>query len=228
MIYISLMIYSLMMLLNPNKNNNNKELDCLYTDQAIKIDGRLNEWEHGTSIIIRDKTQKSEGTATITTLWDHENLYISFQVLDKNLKAQQTVLDHPELFLDDMVEFLIDTQNDKEPCWNADDIIYHINLLGQKKDDKGTKDCITNPKWNGKAEYAIELNGSLNDAKGTDTGYNVEISISWKEIDRTPVPGLKMGVNFAVGDNGKLFDWVNASPFRSPDAFGDLVLIRSK
>lgn len=219
-IYFSVIIS--LMFINPN---NPKELDCLYRENPVKIDGQLDEWENSPSITIGDKSLESDATATIRTFWDHQNLYLAFQVQDKNLQAKQTVLDHPELYLDDMVEFLLDTKNDKRTCWNEDDIIYHINLLGQKKDDKGTFDCKTNPKWNGDAEYAIEMDGSLNDPTDSDRGYKVEISISWQEIDLTPAPGLKMGVNFAVGDNGKLFDWVNASPFRSPDAFGNLILI---
>jgi hypothetical protein len=130
------------------------------------------------------------------------------------------------LYLDDMVEFLIDTRNDKGSCWNEDDIIYHINLLGQKKDDKGTVDCASNPKWNGNAAYKINAQGTLNDHSDRDKGYNVEISISWKELELKPVQGLKIGTNFAIGDNGNLFDWAGASPFRSPSAFGNLVLVK--
>jgi hypothetical protein len=210
-----------MMVIHPNSN---KELFCLPADQPIKIDGQLNEWGNGRSITIQDKSQKSEANAVIKTLWNNENLFIAFQVQDADLKAEQTVLDHPELYLDDMVEFLIDTQNNKDTCWNEDDIIYHINLLGQKKDDRGTVECITNPKWNGDAEFAIQLKGTLNNATDIDSGYMVEVRVSWKELGLIPVPGLKIGLNFAIGDNGILFDWVNASPFRSPDAFGNVVL----
>lgn len=215
-----------MMLLQTN--NNEKELVCLNTNQPIKIDAQLNEWGRARSITIQDKHQESENTASILTFWDNQNLYIAFQIQDKNLQSIQTSLDHPKLYLDDMVEFLIDTQNNKDSCWQEDDIIYHINLLGQKKDDRGSFNCITNPGWNGNAEYAIKKLGSLNDPTDIDTGYIVEISISWKELNIEPVAGLKIGVNFAVGDGGKLFDWVDASPFRSPYAFGNLILINNQ
>jgi hypothetical protein len=220
------MIISILTLLQTNSNE--KELVCLNTNQPIKIDAQLNEWGGARSIAIKDKHRESESTGSVQTFWNNQYLYIAFQIKDKNLQAIQTSLDHPKLYLDDMVEFLIDTQNNKDSCWQEDDIIYHINLLGQKKDDRGSFDCITNPEWNGNAEYTIKKLGSLNDPTDIDTGYIVEIRISWKELDIEPVAGLKLGFNFAVGDSGKLFDWVGASPFRSPYAFGNLILINNQ
>ena|SRR5690606_7240253 len=204
-----------------------KEMDCLYIQKAINVDGRLDdaEWKASKVITIRDKRGRTNNQGSIRTLWDENNLYISFQVQDYDLQAKQAELDHPLLYKDDMIEFLIDTENNKETCWSLDDIIYHINLLGQKKDDRGTPDCQTNPKWNGKAEYAIQMFGTLNDSTDIDMGYVVEISISWDEIGQKPFPGLVMGVDFAIGDTGNLFDWTGARPFRNPKMFGNLKLI---
>ena len=195
-----------------------------YTNTPVEVDGHLNEWGHAESIMIHDERGRTTSTATVQTLWDNRNLYIAFRVKDNDLRAIQTALDHPELYLDDMAEFLFDTRNSKDSCWSEEDIIYHINLMGQKKDDKGSGDCTTNPEWNGSANYAISLEGTLNDPADVDTGYIVEISISWDELGLEPSSGLRIGANFAVGDNGRLFDWVDASPFRSPYAFGDLIL----
>ena len=204
-----------------------KELKCLYTKNPVKIDGLLNEWNSARSINLENKSKKTGNQAVVRTLWDEQNLYIAFEVRDNNLQAIQTTLDHPQLWLDDMIEFLIDTRNDKDSCWNIDDVIYHINLLGQKKDDRGSIECTTNPKWNGNAKYIIKMFGTLNDTTDVDTGFNMEISISWKELEVKPYPGFQMGVDFADGDHRKgAFDWVGASPFRSPYAFGNLILVR--
>lgn len=221
---IAVFFFLIINLMGYSQISDKNELICLYKKKPVKVDAQANEWEHSNSISIQGKSKKSDNIAKISTLWDNQSLYFLFQVEDKNLLAEQTALDHPDLYLDDMVEFLIDTQNDKDSCWDQDDIIYHINLLGQKKDDRGSMDCITNPSWNGAAFYTIKIGGSLNDSTDYDKGYIVEVSISWKELGLKPAVGLKLGVNFAVGDNGKLFDWVGASPFRSPYAFGDLVL----
>jgi len=220
MIYTFLVICNIIGLLNSDK-----VLVCHYTKIPIKIDAQLNEkgWESAGFIILQDPKKRTDNKVIVRTLWDEQNLYVAFHVQDKNLQAKQTVLDHPQLYMDDMVEFLIDTRNDKDSCWNIDDVIYHINLLGQKKDDRGTVNCTTDPKWNGNAKYAIQLFGTLNDTTDIDIGYDVEVSISWKELETKPG---SLSVDFAIGDSGKLFDWVGASPFRSPYAFGKLMLIK--
>ncbi|HTE24137.1 sugar-binding protein [Flavitalea sp.] len=198
-----------------------------YAPTKISIDGDLKEWSKCASTTIIDSfRRKSNNKMSFQSMWNKNFLYLAFIVEDVNLAALQSSPDHPELYLDDMVEFLIDTRNRKDSCWDTDDIIYHINLLGQKKDDRGTIDCRTDPNWNGNAVYALTIRGSLNDNTDKDTGYSVEIAISWKELGVEPASGKKLGFNFANGDNGKLFDWVNASPFRSPYRFGDLELIK--
>lgn len=213
-----------------NSQSNDKKIISLFTNTPIVIDGQLDqkEWKNSIGIVLNDQSKESTNKALVRTLWDEQNLYISFKVEDQDLQAKQNVQDHPLLYMDDMVEFLLDVNNDKGSCWNSDDIIYHINILGTKKDDRGTIECESDPKWDGRAEFAIRLIGTLNDSTDLDTGYNVEISIPWKELDVKPNPEMIMGANFAIGDNGKLFDWVNASPFRSPDAFGNLVLRNAK
>jgi len=199
---------------------------CMYTKKPVIIDGQIdNKWKRASSIVIADNKKLTDNTAVIRTLWDKDNLYMAFEVKDKNLQAEQYVLDHPKLWLDDMIEFLFDTRNDKDSCWNTDDVIYHINLLGQKKDDRGSADCKTNPEWNGSARYVITMDGTLNDPTDTDRGYTIEIAISWKELGIKPYAGFSMGADFALGDKGlAVFDWAGARPFRSPYAFGNLIL----
>lgn len=209
-------------------DRSHKEFQCAYTRDPVTLDGVLNEWKHASSIQLADEMGKSDNTVIIYSLWDDENLYFSFDVKDTDLGAQQTEDDHPKLYLDDMVEFLIDAHNDKGSCWNMDDIIYHINILGQKKDDRGTTSCLTNPAWNGDANYSILMNGSINDPTDADKGYVVEIRIPWHDLKIIPFTGQLIGVNFGNGDNGILFDWVDASPFRSPYAFGNLILSERK
>jgi hypothetical protein len=178
-----------------------------------------------------DNKNESDNTVKVKSLWDSDSLYILFDVLDKNLRAYQTEKDHPQLYLDDMVEVLLDTKNDKTSCWAVDDIVYHINLSGQKKDDTGSDSCVTNPLWDGNANYSIQLFGTLNNTTDIDTGYIVEIAFPWTELQLNPEKDLKIGINFANGDNDgngrQLFDWVNANPLRSPHYFGTLILSKN-
>jgi len=129
-----------------------------------------------------------------------------------------------------MAELLIDAENDKDSCWDADDIVYHINLYGQKKDDRGTPDCRSDASWNGVAEIAVRYSGTLNDSTDVDQGYIVEMNIPWAETGQKPKKGLALGINFAIGDHDgrgrQLFDWAGAMPYRSPYAYGNLILTR--
>lgn len=169
---------------------------------------------------------------SVYSSWNEDSLYFNFKVIDTDLRAYQTEQDHSKLFLDDMVELLLDPGNDKDSCWSTDDIVYHVNLLGVKKDDRGSTECLSDPKWNGNAGITLQLIGTLNETQDQDEGYLLKLSIPWVEIGQTPKDGLRIGVNFANGDNdGKgrqLFDWVDAWPMRSPYAFGDLVLNTDK
>jgi hypothetical protein len=213
-----------------NAVSNPKEFICNYTKTPVVIDADLSKWNHASVILLKDTMAKGDNQMKVRSLWDEQNLYLAYEVKDDDLQARQTILDHRELWLDDMIEFLIDPLNEKDSCWDENDLIYHINLLGQKKDDRGSADCRTNPEWNGEAKYAVSLLGTLNDSTDTDNGYIIEISISWAEIGLKPVGGLKLGADFACGDKdgirNSFFDWVGARPFRSPYAFGDLILRR--
>lgn len=189
-------------------------------------------WKDDDVLELEGKPVESENTMSVFSRWNADSLFFFFRVEDTCLRAYQTEKDHAELYLDDMVEVLIDTQNDKDSCWAADDIVYHINLLGVKKDDRGTPECLTDPSWDGNGRITVQLLGTLNDTTDTDQGYMVTLALPWAELGQEPFEGLTMGVNFANGDNdGKgrqLFDWVGAWPMRSPYAFGNLILIKNR
>jgi hypothetical protein len=184
-------------------------------------------WQKTDSILF-ENPQVSDNRVIVKSLWNSDSLYFRFDVSDRLLRAEQTVQDHPELYLDDMVEVLIDANNDKDSCWTTDDIVYHINLLGIKKDDRGTPGCETDAGWNGSARYKVILFGKLGNSEGESKGYRVEIALPWTELGLVPHEGLSIGVNFANGDNDgngrQLFDWCGVFPLRSPFAFGTLIL----
>ena len=199
-----------------------------FTKKIIPPTWSSPEWENTDCIKISGEKAESENQLFVFSRWSRDYLYFFFKVTDSDLRAYQTEQDHPQLFLDDMVEVLIDTRNDKDSCWAEDDIVYHVNLFGVKKDDRGTPECLTDPSWAGDAGISVQLFGTLNDTTDMDTGYLVHLSFPWTELEQKPRKGLVMGINFANGDNdGKgrqLFDWVDAWPMRSPYAFGDLIL----
>ncbi len=211
-----------------NPKSQEKEIYSYFLQEIVQLSWKLSDWDNTGNVVIEGEIEGSENRMTVFSRWNNDSLYFFFKVEDTCLRAYQTEKDHPELHLDDMVEVLIDTRNDKDSCWAEDDIVYHINLLGVKKDDRGTPECITDPTWDGNARISVQLFGTLNDTTDKDTGYLVTLALPWSELNQTPQSGLTMGVNFANGDNdGKgrqLFDWVDAWPMRSPYAFGSLIL----
>lgn len=171
---------------------------------------------------------KSDNRVEVRSIWDNDSLYFLIEVVDKDLRAYQHEKDHPLLYLDDMIEILIDAENHKNDCWSVDDIVYHINLLGQKKDDRGTDSCLSDSQWDGNARYTLTLRGTLNNSTDIDQGYSIEIAFPWEELGVKPEIGRIIGINFANGDNDgngrQLFDWSGAWPLRTPSQFGSLIL----
>lgn len=210
------------------ESNNLKTIYSSYSSRKVQLKWDSGEFDDTATVVISGERVKSENRLSVFSLWDNDSLYFFFKVNDSDLRAYQIEQDHPQLFLDDMVEVLIDTRNDKDSCWSIDDIVYHINLLKVKKDGRGTKECKTNPVWDGNAGISVQLLGTVNDTTDIDSGYLITLGIPWSEIEQTPRTGLTMGINFANSDNdGKgrqLFDWVGAWPMRSPYAFGSLIL----
>jgi len=202
----------------------------VFTDRWKYVGSEQNDWSVAKPVSFKNPSE-SDNRVEVWSLWDNDSLYFRMEVADKDLRAYQTEKDHPLLYLDDMVEILLDVLNDKNDCWNTDNIVYHINLLGQKKDDRGTEDCESDPLWDGEAHYHIRLHGTLNDTTDIDKGYQVEIAIPWSELGITPETKRKIGINFANGDNDgagrQLFDWSGAWPLRTPSDFGTLILKRN-
>ena len=209
-----------------------------YTSREMIIDGHLSEWKglkkHQIAFSDRELNQGgidrilSDNKVTLNACWDLNFLYLAFRVQDRDIRAVQTAKDHPQLYLDDMVEFLLDPGNDRTNEWLSDDIVYHINAAGTKKDDRGSDEGISDAAWDGKGIYAVRLMGSLNDTTDTDEGYHVEVAIPWGELGISPGNGKTIGFNAANGDcDGKgrqIFDWAGAWPLRSPNQFGSLIL----
>ncbi len=205
------------------------EISSIYAAQPATIDGIIQpgEWISQDSIYVFDDSLRMETAISIRSQWDSTYLYLLFDVRDTNLLSVQAERDHPLLAKDDIIEFLLDTKDDHGECWNSDDIIYHINLAGQTKDDRGNDSCKSDARWNGEAKIAVTTYGTVNQPDDIDTGYVVEVAVPWKEIEQTPKPGLVLGANFGGQSDGYFYDWVDAWPFRQPFKFGKIILTKS-
>lgn len=172
----------------------------------------------------------SDNTVSVRSLWDEDSLYFRFDVKDADLWSTQTERDDQLLYLDDMCEILLDPRRDGGELWLDDDIIYHVNLLGTVKDDRGEVDGGQDIEWNGNAGFTVALDGTLNDSDDIDTGYTIEIAIPWTEIGKTPSKGLRINVNYGCGDRDseeriRCLSFLRRHfPTRTPSSFATLEL----
>ncbi|NJO87557.1 MAG: hypothetical protein HC831_00300 [Chloroflexia bacterium] len=117
-----------------------KEIYSSFLKEIVQPSWESFDWKNSDNVFIKDEIEDSENSLSIFSRWNNDSLYFFFKVEDTCLRAYQTEKDHRELFLDDMVEVLIDTRNDNDSCWAEDDIVYHINLLRVKR--------MTGEAWN--------------------------------------------------------------------------------
>lgn len=206
------------------------------SDRLICLSSSVNEdpmsadfnWTTRDSIIVADPAI-SDNRMSLRSCWNADSLYLRFDVSDTRLQAFITEKDHKQLFRDDMAEFLLDPRMDRDSVWREDDIIYHINILGYKKDDRGTVEGISDPNWDGNARYIVSVDGTICDNTDTDKGYSITVAVPWSEIGLTPAPGTEMGFNLAFMDNEgddirRMVKWAESPEMRRPDYFGILKL----
>ncbi|MCE5273063.1 carbohydrate-binding family 9-like protein [bacterium] len=206
-----------------------KGLVCHQAQQSPTVDGWLDDWQGADSLLLDDTSAVADpNRVKIFTLWDRNYLYVGYEVQDHYLVGLQSERDHKALYKDDMIEVLIDPRRDCTDKWLEDDIVYHVNVLGQVKDDRGTPEGASDAAWQSQGQWAVGHEGTLNDSTDLDQGFSVELAIPWKEIGVTPRPGATVGINFAAGDaegpEEHLWDWCGAHPFRQPAVYGVLRL----
>ncbi len=203
------------------------EVEVPYVPGGMDLCGCPQDWGPSRGLV-KMSSSSSDNEASVGLAWSDDGLYVLFEVLDSNIRAFQTEKDHRELFLDDVVEVLLDSGCDRGREWVEDDLIYHVNALGVKKDDRGTPEGKSDPSYDLDFTHRVTLQGTLNDESDVDRGYIVEIFMPWTELGTEPRKGLRIGAEFACGDNdgkGKCqFDWLGIYPFRQPHLFGILTL----
>ena len=218
----------------PNAGSGTEKPDrktiCRKAPSTIMVDGIIeNTWQAAETMRLDDSADIPDpNRVKIYTLWDENYLYVAYEVTDRYLVGFQTERDHKALYKDDMIEVLLDPRRDATDLWLEDDIVYHVNILGQVKDDRGTPEGRSDATWQSDALFAVIYDGTLNDSTDLDQGFSVELAVPWSEIGKKPIPGETLGINFAAGDaegtDEHLWDWCGAHPFRQPSVYGVLEL----
>lgn len=209
------------------------QIEAVFTQNAPKIDGNLEDWEQTDwDYFTPSKWYFWKDTCRFAVRWDEKNLYLAFKVTNRNLQAKATKRDQTGLHEDDGVEFLLDTDYDRTTAWREDDLAYHVNILNVIIDDRGSlPNGEYNNAWNGSAKTAVKLQGTPNNSKDRDTGYQVEVAISWAEMGKKASEDLAMGINLCVNDrdeagNYRYFDYMKMLRFHNPSGFIRLKLVK--
>ncbi|MBK9050928.1 MAG: hypothetical protein IPL78_08440 [Chloroflexi bacterium] len=176
---------------------------------APTIDGNLADWPGGIpsyNSVFRVFSHSSwNGTDDVEASWrlgwDDTNLYVAVEVTDDT--HVQTQIGN-QIFRGDSVDLQIDTNRDGDfgPVVNLDD--FQINLSPGNFSDippsafrfQGTAD-----------ERILDAPGGNTitvAAQKTTTGYTLEATIPWSNLNMTPSNGLVMGLAVNVNDNDQV------------------------
>src|SRR5690554_1451111 len=83
-----------------------KELYTLYETEIIEPKWDSKAWTGPHSILLDGKNAKSDNVMNVFSKWNIDSIFFFFKVRDICLRAFQAEKDHPQLYLDDMVEVL--------------------------------------------------------------------------------------------------------------------------
>jgi hypothetical protein len=170
---------------------------CYKSPNRLKIDGKLNEnaWERAewTSEFVDiegDKQPKPLYSTRVKMLWDDDFFYIAAELIEPNLWAtyteRESVIYHENDF-----EVFIDPDGDTHHYYE-----YEINALGTDWDLMLTKPYrdqgMAVNGWNiNQLQKGIQLVGTLNKPKDTDTKWVIELAFPWKILKECAPNGSK-------------------------------------
>ncbi|WP_163380587.1 carbohydrate-binding family 9-like protein [Cyclobacterium sp. SYSU L10401] len=135
-------------------------------------------------------------------LWDKDNLYIGIRLEETHIWATYTERESV-IFQENDIEIFIDPDGDTHHYYEIE-----INALGTLWDLLMTRPYKNGGKpingWNiNDFQYAVHLEGTLNDPSDTDEFWILEMAIPWKSLSQSgprysaPEPGEHWKINFS-------------------------------
>ncbi len=171
---------------------------CHRADKAPDLDGKLGDpsweavpWSDDFVDIEGDKKPRPRQRTRMKMLWDDECLYIAAQLDETHVWGTLTKHDSV-IFQDNDFEVFLDPDSDShlyaEMEMNALNTTWDLLLTRPYKDGGKAIDAWEIPGL----RTAVHIDGSLNDPRGADKGWSVEIAWPWnslKELSQGKVQG---------------------------------------
>ncbi len=210
--------------------------------RVIHIDGIPdNSWQRtGWSDSWNDIVTSQEGMyrTRFKSLWDAQNIYFLFEVIDPDITATIDI-DHMPLFkYDNIVEVFLDPNGDQKNYYEL-----QINAKGTRWElilDKPYKDGgeATSPNELEGLKYAIHHNGTINESDNPDHSWSLEVAIPWEsllDIEEVP-PRSTFRANFSrvfqddddIDTSPQYWLWqpIGKPNIHIPDKWGRLVFLK--
>ncbi len=189
-------------------NQSRRVVEAVWTEEPPEIDGRLDDpaWEKakpssGFIQVEPVEDAPAEGDTFVYVLYDEENLYLGFRLLDPEplkIRAVDTERD-AYIWDDDCIQVFLDTYHDRRSAF-----CFVVNPLGAQLDQKISREGeVIDRQWD--CEWEAE-------AAFTREGWTAEIAIPFQELSFDPKRGNVWGVNF----------WRNARGRRESTTWSDV------
>lgn len=181
-------------------------VNIAYAKTAPKIDGKFDDeeaWKDATVLGAFVNTMKGtpvDAKTETKIMWDENYLYVAFHAQDKTLTSQYDTHDD-ELWHEDAFEIFIDPKGDKKDYYELQvspkGIVFDSYLPRYRKNKN---------EWSSNMTVAVVVDGTVNNASDTDTGWSGEMAIPFETMKTgggvPPKDGDVWAVNFFRIDKG--------------------------
>ncbi len=197
-----------------------------YQKNEIVVDGFLNDWKkyeistfvdtikNRCGVFINDlksvyweeadfdliSPPKSKNKVSVYYYWNKNYLNIAFKVMDKHLHANVPFYEkYPKIYLNDGIEFYIDTKNDSKNKMDINDYQFLVDIKGQSLVYRGDRklmkqDTLAVPKDFGQN---VMFKSAVN---VLDSGYIVEMAIPFASIGIEAVENYSIKIDLCNND----------------------------
>lgn len=183
-----------------------QKIYCVKTSETIEIDGNYDKaWDKALPVSMYSVTTVKEPLtpATVRCLYDDQNIYIFMKAKDKDITAYELKADGSTC-QDDVLEIFLRCGAKSNWYYNAE-----INAIGTAYTGKnhvggGTISQRAGHLWNPDIDYAIHIQGTVNNYTDTDQFWTLEVKIPFAQLDelkgKAPKAGDVWYCNFAKYD----------------------------